>query len=92
MRAQQQSWQYLEINLSDLAPRRHAIDLLNEAGAKGWEVISIVVNELQQLVPIVSEIANTGIVSQTIDSWKDFTARQLAERQRWQLDRPSQSF
>lgn len=34
-------WQYLEVDLSTLSPRGDEIDLLNKAGADGWELIVI---------------------------------------------------
>jgi len=42
--ALQQSWQYLEVNLCDLKRREREVDILNVAGAEGWELITIAVS------------------------------------------------
>lgn len=34
-------WEYREVDLSAHAPRGNEIDLLNRAGADGWELITI---------------------------------------------------
>jgi hypothetical protein len=42
-------WQYRKIDLSDLPPKTEAIDLLNDAGSEGWEVITITGNGVAYL-------------------------------------------
>jgi len=34
-------WEYLKIDLNELPPRTDEIDLLNDAGARGWELVCI---------------------------------------------------
>lgn len=34
-------WEYAKIDLSNVAPPTSDIDVLNDAGSKGWELVSI---------------------------------------------------
>jgi hypothetical protein len=42
-------WEYLTIDLADLAPKTNAVDVLNDAGGKGWELIAIMINGVAYL-------------------------------------------
>lgn len=42
-------WEYKKINLSDAPRRRDEIDLLNDAGQEGWELVSITSNSMAYL-------------------------------------------
>ena len=42
-------WECRKISLNDLPRRTEDIDLLNDAGAKGWEVIAITPNRIAYL-------------------------------------------
>jgi hypothetical protein len=37
-------WEYLVIDLSDLPRKTDEIDLLNDAGVNGWELVGITTN------------------------------------------------
>jgi hypothetical protein len=42
-------WEYREIQLSDLPRRTNEIDLLNDAGKNGWELVTIATNNVARL-------------------------------------------
>ena len=42
-------WEYRKIHLSDLPPRTDEIDILNKAGADGWEIVGITINNVAYL-------------------------------------------
>ena len=42
-------WEYRKILLSELPRRRGDIDLLNEAGSQGWELVTILTNNVAYL-------------------------------------------
>jgi hypothetical protein len=42
-------WEYLTIDLANLPVRTDEIDLLDEAGEQGWELIAIMSNEIAYL-------------------------------------------
>jgi hypothetical protein len=42
-------WQYREIHLNELPRRTNEVDLLNDAGEEGWELVSITVNNIAYL-------------------------------------------
>jgi hypothetical protein len=42
-------WEYTKIDLNDLPRKAKDIDLLNDAGAKGWEVVTITSNAIAYL-------------------------------------------
>jgi len=42
-------WEYQKIDLNDLPRKVKDIDLLNDAGAKGWEVVTITSNAIAYL-------------------------------------------
>jgi hypothetical protein len=39
-------WEYCKIDLNDVAGKTEDIDLLNEAGMAGWELVSITLNSV----------------------------------------------
>jgi hypothetical protein len=42
-------WQYRKVDLNDLPRRVEDIDLLNDAGAEGWEIVTITANHIAYL-------------------------------------------
>jgi hypothetical protein len=42
-------WEYTTVDLSKLSPRTSEIDLLNDAGEQGWELVTIVINGVAYL-------------------------------------------
>ena len=42
-------WEYTTVVLSKLPPRTHEIDLLNDAGEGGWELVTITINGVAYL-------------------------------------------
>jgi hypothetical protein len=42
-------WQYISINLSDFPFKPSVIDLLNDAGRNGWELVAITLNNIAYL-------------------------------------------
>ena len=54
--AQQQRWEYRTINIFDLARGERELEILNAAGAEGWELIMIAVNGIATLKrPVVED-------------------------------------
>ena len=39
-------WEYLKIDLNDLPRNTESIDLLNNAGKNGWELVTLTINNL----------------------------------------------
>ena len=42
-------WEYATIDLNDLPRDTQEIDLLNDAGRQGWELIAIIANKMAYL-------------------------------------------
>ena len=42
-------WEYISLNLSDLPRNTEGIDLLNDAGKEGWELVALTGNNLAYL-------------------------------------------
>jgi hypothetical protein len=42
-------WEYSKIDLSNLPPRTEDIDLLDDAGREGWELVGIAANNFAYL-------------------------------------------
>ena len=42
-------WEYRRILLNDLPPRTDDLDLLSEAGSQGWELVTILTNNVAYL-------------------------------------------
>jgi hypothetical protein len=42
-------WEYTTINLSDVPAKILAVDVLNNAGEEGWELIAITANHIAYL-------------------------------------------
>jgi len=42
-------WEYITINLSDLPLKTEALDLLNDAGKDGWELVGMASNNMAYL-------------------------------------------
>ena len=43
------SWHYRKIDLNEHAPRGDLLDVLNEVGADGWELVTIAANNVAYL-------------------------------------------
>jgi hypothetical protein len=42
-------WEYLTIDLNDLPRKTEAIDVLNDAGEQGWDLVIITANQIAYL-------------------------------------------
>jgi hypothetical protein len=51
-------WQYLSIDLANLPPRADELDLLEEAGEVGWELVIITPNNIAYFRRAVDAQAN----------------------------------
>jgi|SRR3954452_22157299 hypothetical protein len=51
------SWEYRKINLNELPRRRDEIDVLCDAGGDGWELVTILPNNIAYLKREVAELA-----------------------------------
>jgi hypothetical protein len=58
-------WEYLTIDLAYLPARTAEIDLLNDAGANGWELICVTCNNIAYLRRCVDDPANAPDVRPT---------------------------
>ena len=52
-------WEYSRINLNEVPRRTDDIDLLNNAGKEGWELVTITTNNIAFLKRQVGEPART---------------------------------
>ena len=50
-------WEYSKINLNEVPRKTEDIDLLNEAGEAGWELIGITSNNVAFLKRLIEEPA-----------------------------------
>jgi hypothetical protein len=53
--ADMSEWEYRKIDLNDLPRKMQDIDLLNAAGGEGWEVITIMPNNIAYLKRQIGE-------------------------------------
>jgi len=44
-----QVWEYRQIDLNDLPPKTDEVDVLNELGKQGWELVGILNNHIAYL-------------------------------------------
>ena len=42
-------WEYRQIDLNDLPRKAHEVDVLNELGEQGWELVGIMANHVASL-------------------------------------------
>jgi Domain of unknown function (DUF4177) len=42
-------WEYLTVDLNDLPRKTDAVDVLNDAGENGWELVTITPNQIAYL-------------------------------------------
>jgi hypothetical protein len=42
-------WEYVTVSLSDLPVKTRAVDVLNDAGEQGWELVTITSNNIAYL-------------------------------------------
>jgi len=52
-------WEYSRINLNEVPRRTDDIDLLNDAGKEGWELVTITTNNIAFLKRQIGEPART---------------------------------
>ena len=57
-----QEWEYSKIDLNDRSRKTEDIDLLNDAGAAGWELITITPNRIGYLKRQVARAAGSSQV------------------------------
>src|SRR5688572_32420317 len=53
-------WEYRKIDLNQQHPRRDDIDILNAAGAAGWELVGIASNNMAYLKRLVKDVVAPG--------------------------------
>ena len=53
-------WEYRKIDLSQQHPRRDDLDMLNAAGADGWELVGVTSNNIAYLKRPIEELAVTS--------------------------------
>ena len=58
-----QRWEYTMIYLSELPRGTDEIDILNDAGEDGWELVSIMANDVAYLKRQVAETAAPRVKS-----------------------------
>ena len=54
-------WEYLKIDLNQRGPREDELDLLNRAGAAGWELVGISATNIAYLKRSVEEVASDAM-------------------------------
>ena len=42
-------WEYVKVSLNDLPVKTRPVDVLNDAGAQGWELVTITPNDVAYL-------------------------------------------
>jgi DNA-binding protein H-NS len=50
-------WEYRKIDLSQQQPRRDDLDMLNAAGADGWELVGVTSNNIAYLKRLIEGLA-----------------------------------
>ena len=55
-------WKYRKINLSEQRPRSDELDMLNAAGADGWELVGITSNNIAYLKRPIEELVQARSV------------------------------
>jgi hypothetical protein len=56
-------WEYINIDLNDLPRRTESIDLLNDAGKDGWELVALTSNNIAYLKRKIPKRASTPAAS-----------------------------
>jgi hypothetical protein len=54
-------WEYLKIDLNQRGPREDELDLLNRAGADGWELVGISATNIAYLKRLVEETTSPAV-------------------------------
>jgi hypothetical protein len=54
-------WEYRTIDLNDLPRKAAAVDLLNAAGAEGWEMVGIAANQIAYMKREIARPAPTSV-------------------------------
>lgn len=54
-------WEYTRINLNEVPRRTDDIDLLNDAGKNGWELVAITTNNIAFLKRSIGEPARAPV-------------------------------
>jgi hypothetical protein len=63
--ALQLQWEYLQVDLGDLQQGHDDVDLLNDAGNEGWELVAITVNGIAYLKRAIKEPARARAPSKS---------------------------
>jgi hypothetical protein len=50
-------WQYRRIDLNELSPRSNDVQLLNAAGAEGWQLVAVTSNRIAYLKRPIGDAA-----------------------------------
>jgi hypothetical protein len=53
-------WEYLTVDLNDLPRKTDAVDVLNDAGENGWELVTITPNQIAYLKRQVAKQRSTS--------------------------------
>ena len=56
-------WEYMKIDLNDLPRRTEGIDLLNDAGKDGWELVALTSNNIAYLKRKIRKRSSTAAAS-----------------------------
>jgi hypothetical protein len=56
-------WEYMKIDLNDLPRRTEGIDLLNDAGKDGWELVALTSNNIAYLKRKIRKRSSTPVAS-----------------------------
>ena len=56
-------WEYMKIDLNDLPRRTEGIDLLNDAGKDGWELVALTSNNIAYLKRKTRKRSSTSAAS-----------------------------
>ena len=67
-------WEYRKIALNQLSPKTADVDVLNDAGDEGWELVAILPNNIAYLKRRVGETVPEVAASGAASSPKDTTA------------------
>jgi hypothetical protein len=54
-------WEYTKIHLSELPRQGDDVDLLNDAGSSGWELVGITNNNIAYLKRLIAEPAPQAV-------------------------------
>jgi hypothetical protein len=61
-------WEYCTIDLNDLPRKADDLDLLNDVGDDGWELVAITVNRIAFLKRQIDDAKSTGTIRRVTKS------------------------